>query len=111
MDNFRETGRKPEKSICYSTDYGDHDEDHLAWLLTASMHAIDRFFMQVRRRLSLLKRPIASAGKAGTMWHGYCSYDPESIIKVLGIFKVFHNYTQRGKDSKTPAMKLRLAKG
>lgn len=69
------------------------------------------FFMQFRRRLSLMERPIASVGKAGSMWHGYCSYDPESIIKVLGIFKVFHNYTQKGKDSKTPAMRLRLAKG
>lgn len=103
---------EPQKSICYLTDYGDYDEDHLSWLYNkASMHAIDRFFMQVRRRLSLLERPIASASRAGRMWHGYSSYNPESIIKVLSIFRVFYDYTQTGKDFKTPAMRLGLAKG
>ena len=35
---------EPEKSICYLTDYGGYDEDHLAWLYNkASMHAINRF--------------------------------------------------------------------
>ncbi len=103
---------EPEKSICYLTDYSDYDEDHLAWLYNkASLHAIDRFFMQVRRRLSLLERPIASAGRARRMWHGYSSYNPESIIKMLSIFRIFYNYTQAGKDLKTPAMRLGLAKG
>lgn len=103
---------EPEKSICYLTDYGDYDEDHLAWLYNkASMHAIDRFFMQVRRRLSLLERPIASAGRARRMWYGYSAYSPDSIVKVLSIFRTFYNYTQSGKDEKTPAMRLGLAKG
>ena len=103
---------EPEKSICYLTDYGDYDEDHIAWLYNkASMHAIDRFFMKVRRRPSLLERPLASAGRAGRMWHGYSSYNPESIIKILSIFRIFYNYTQAGKDLKTPAMRLGLAKG
>jgi len=103
---------EPEKAICYLTDYGDYDEDHLAWLYNkASTHAIKRFFMQVRRRLSLLERPIASASSAGRIWHGYSAYNPESIIKVLEIFRVFYNYTQKGEDSKTPAMRLGLAKG
>ena len=103
---------EPEKSICYLTDYSDYDKDHLAWLYNkASLHAIDRFFMQVRRRLSLLERPIASAGRARRMWHGYSSYNPESIIKVLSIFRTFYNYTRAGKDLKTPAMRLGLSKG
>jgi hypothetical protein len=29
----------------------------------------------------------------------------------LSIFRVFYNYTQKGRDSKTPAMRLGLAKG
>ena len=94
------------------TDYGDYDGDHLAWLYNkASLHAINRFFMQVRRRLSLLERPIISASNTGRIWHGYTAYNPESIIKVLGIFRVFYNFTQIGKDNKTPAMRLGLAKG
>ena len=55
---------EPQKAVCYLTDCGDYDADHLAWLYRkASLHGIDRFFMQVRRRLSLLERPIASASK------------------------------------------------
>ena len=42
---------EPEKAMCYLTDIQGYDEDHLAWLYhKASLHAIDRFFPQVRRR-------------------------------------------------------------
>lgn len=103
---------EPEKAICYLTDYNDYDEDHQAWLYNkASMHAIDCFFMQVRRRLSLLERPIASASSARRMWHGYSAYNPESIVKLLEIFRVYYNYCLAGKDGKTPAMRLGLARG
>ena len=67
--------------------------------------------MQVRRRLSVLERPIASASKARRMWYGYGAYNPATIVKLLGIFRVFYNYCAAGKDGKTPAMRLGLAKG
>jgi len=103
---------EPEKAICYLTDYGDYDADHQAWLYNkASMHGIDCFFMQVRRRLSLLERPIGSASSSRRMWHGYAAYRPDIIVKVLDIFRVFYNYCVEGKDKKTPAMRLSLAKG
>ena len=103
---------EPEKCICYLTDYNDYDEDHQAWLYNkASLHAIDRFFMQVRRRLSVLERPISSASAANRIWHGYSAYNPESIIKLLEIFRVYYNYCLKGMDGKTPAMRLGLAKG
>lgn len=103
---------EPEKCICYLTDYNDYDEDHQAWLYNkASLHAIDRFFMQVRRRLSVLERPISSASSANRIWHGYSAYNPESIIKLLEIFRVYYNYCLKGMDGKTPAMRLGLAKG
>lgn len=103
---------EPEKAICYLTDYKDYDEDHLARLYNkASMHAIDCFFMQVRRRLSILERPIGSANNMGRMWYGYSAYNPETIVKMLGIFRVFYNYCLAGQDGKTPAMRLGLAKG
>ncbi|GAV19108.1 hypothetical protein MMIC_P0037 [Mariprofundus micogutta] len=103
---------EPEKAICYLTDYGDYDTDHQAWLYNkASMHGIDCFFMQVRRRLSLLERPIASASATGRRWFGYSAYNPESIVKLLDIFRVFYNYCLVGSDKKTPAMRIGLAKG
>ncbi len=62
---------EPEKAICYLTDYDDYDDDHLAWLYNkAGLHAIDVFFMLVRRRLSLLERPIATASNNRRVWHG-----------------------------------------
>jgi len=103
---------EPEKAVCYLTDCGDYDVDHLARLYQkASLHGIDRFFMQVRRRLSLLERPIETASKSGRTWYGYSAYNPTSIVKLLGIFRVFYNYCVPGKDGKTPAMRLGLAKG
>ena len=103
---------EPEKAVCYLTDYKDYDADHLARLYNkASMHAIDCFFMQVRRRLSILERPIGSASSTGRTWYGYSAYNPETIVKMLGIFRVFYNYCLAGQDKKTPAMRLGLARG
>jgi len=103
---------EPEKAVCYLTDYDDYDDDHLAWLYNkASLRAIDAFFMQVRRRLSLLERPIATASNNRRTWHGYSAYNPRSIVKLLEIFRVFYNYVLVGMDKQTPAMRLGLAKG
>ena len=103
---------EPEKAVCYLTDLGDYDPDHLAALYDrASLHGIDRFFMQVRRRLSLLERPIATASKARRTWYGYAPYNPEVAVKLLELFRVHYNYLQPGKDGKSPAERLGLAKG
>lgn len=97
---------EPEKAICYLTDYGDYEVDHLANLyLKASLRSIDRFFMQVRRRMSLFERPISSAIGKRT-WHGYSAYNPAVGAKLLAIFRVFYNYAIPGQDKKTPAMRL-----
>jgi len=103
---------EPEKAICYLTDFSDYDEDHQAWLYNkASMHGIDCFFMQVRRRLSLLERPVSSASGTGRRWFGYSAYNPAVIVKLLDIFRVYYNYCLTGKDKQTPAMRIGLAKG
>jgi hypothetical protein len=103
---------EPEKAMCYLTDMHGYDEDHVAWLYNkASLHSIDRFFMQVRRRLSLLERPISTASNEGRKWHGYNPYRPAMIGKLLDIFRVFYNYVETGKDGQTPAMRIGLAKG
>jgi transposase-like protein len=103
---------EPEKAVCYLTDYQDYDENHLARLYNkASLHAIDCFFMQVRRRMSILERPIGSSSSRWRTWYGYSAYNPETIVKMLGIFRVFYNYCLAGQNKKTPAMRLGLAKG
>ena len=103
---------EPAKKVCWLTDMGDYDDDHAARLyLRASLHAVDRFFMQARRRLSLAERSLITASKDRRVWHGYSAYKPENLAKVLEIFRVFYNYCKTGDDKKTPAMRLGLAKG
>jgi len=104
---------EPGKAMCCLTDMGDYDLDHQAHLYyKASAFGIDRFFMQARRRLSMIERPIKSASAAGRTWYGYSPYNPAIIQKLLDIFRVYYNYTLPGKkDGKTPAMRFGLAKG
>lgn len=99
-----------EKAICYLTNLNDYDDDHLAWLYNkASLHGVDSYFMVIRRRISLLERPIRSRSNVGRVWHGYGAYDPNNIVKLLGIFRCFNNYILVSeKDGKTPAMRLGL---
>ncbi len=102
---------EPEKAICWLTDLCDnaYDDDHLANLYSkATLHGIDRFFMQIRRRLSLLERPIATASSEGRKWFGYSPYNPAIVGKILDIFRVFYNFVEVGKDKKTPAMRIGL---
>lgn len=103
---------EPEKAVCYLTDYGEYEPSHLAALYDkASLHGVDRFFMQVRRRISMLERPIATASRARRIWHGYSAYNPAVIGKLLDIFRTYYNYIEMGEDKQTPAMRLGLAKG
>jgi transposase-like protein len=105
---------EPEKAICWLTDLQDrsYDTDHLAWLYSkGTLHGIDRFFMQARRRLSLLERPISTPSSEGRRWYGYSPYNPAMVGKVLDIFRVFYNFVEVGNDKKTPAMRLGLLEG
>ncbi len=110
LDHPFPTMSEPEKSVAYLTDFGDYDEDHRAWLYNkASLHNVDAFFNQVRRRLSLLERPIHSKANNGRIWNGYAPYNPANIAKTLDIIRTVHNYILTGKDRKTPAQRLGLA--
>ncbi len=106
-----------EKASCFLTDMGDYDVDHQALLHDkASLHAVDSWFNRLRRRGSMLERPIGSTANQGRTWNGYSAYNPEQIAKLLTIMRACHNYIwlpDKGKkgEPQTPAMKLGLAKG
>lgn len=113
--------REPEKSVCWLTDIDPvetdpdkrrHQVSHQALLhLKATLTAVDRFFMQVRRGLTIAERAVASANTDRRLWHGKSAYNPEVLVKVLRIFRTYFNYCEVGQDGKTPAMRLGLAKG
>jgi transposase-like protein len=110
---------EPDKRVCWLTDIDapaksakrQRDQQlHAARLyLKASLHAVDRFFMQVRRSVRLAERPIATASADRRMWHGYAAYQPKNLAMVLKIYKTAFNYCLKDADGKTPAMKLGLA--
>ena len=102
---------EPEKAVAYLTDLGEHDEDHKPWLYNkASVYWVDSFFNQVRRRLSLLERPIHSKSNKNRIWNGYSPYNSGNVAKVLDIMRTVHNFILTGKDGETPAQRLGLAR-
>ena len=56
-------------------------------------------------------RIFRSASSEGRTWYGCSPYNPETVVKVLEIFRVVYNYCSVGDDKLTPAMRLGLAKG
>ena len=108
---------EPEKAACWLTEQGQFDEGHVAWLYNkASLHAVDAFFQKVRRRISLLERPIHSSANACRDWNGYTAYNPATVQKLHDIFRVVHNFidkrqTKQGgiKSVTTPGTRLGLA--
>ena len=102
---------EPAKAACWLTDLGDYDADHAARLyLRASLSGIDNFFQRVRRSLNPLERPLVTASSARRTWYGYSPYNPLLVEQLLTIYRVMHNYVEAGKDGKTPAMRLGIAK-
>ncbi|MCX7185111.1 MAG: hypothetical protein NTW90_07755 [Nitrosospira sp.] len=104
-----------DKAVCHLTDMGLYDPDHLAWLYNkASLHAVDSFFNRIRRRSSMLERPVISSANRGRVWNAYSAYRPEQINKIQTIIRACHNYvwTAEGKKAAkgTPATRLGLAK-
>jgi transposase-like protein len=100
---------EPAKAVCRITKDGTLELSHLAALYRkASLHSIDKFFMQLRRRISLLERPIQSSNSLRT-WHGYSGYNPVVSQRLIELFRIVHNYVLLGDDKKTPAMRIGLA--
>ncbi|MBE9550179.1 MAG: hypothetical protein IMF09_12300 [Proteobacteria bacterium] len=98
---------EPQKTIQWITPRLNYENEHVARLYRlASLHSIDRFFMLVRRRLSVFERPIASASNQNRSWYGYSAYNPEIGMKLLDIFRVYYNYSLMGKDKSVPAARI-----
>jgi len=102
---------EPFKAICWLTPR-DLPLTLKAWLhLRSTLHPVDRFFMLTRRRVQMAERPVVSARKGRTMWHGYAPYNPGNLAKILEVLRVYYNFClATGKDKRTPAMRLGLAR-
>lgn len=100
---------EPQKSMLCVTAKAETDASRLAWgYMRASLNTIDRYFMQVRRRISILERPISSSSNNNRRWYGYQAYNPEVGMKMLEIFRVVYNYHLVGHGKMTPAQRMGL---
>ena len=89
--------REPTKLICWLTDIESPATDpkeredqlnHNARLhLKASVTEVDRFFMQVRRALTMAERGVVSASSDRRLWFGKNAYNPGVLIKLLEVFR------------------------
>jgi hypothetical protein len=77
----------------------------------ATLHPVDRYFMQVRRELAGLERGIAVASNKRRVWYGYTPCNPSMIPKLLDVHWAYYNWIQVGGDGVTRAERLGLAKG
>jgi transposase-like protein len=113
--------REPARLICWLTDIDAIENDplkredqlnhHASLYLKASLTSIDRFFMQVRRALTMAERGIVSASADRRLWFGKNAYNPGYLAKLVEVFRVYFNYCEIGKDKCTPAMRMGLARG
>jgi DNA polymerase III epsilon subunit-like protein len=102
---------EPELKSAFLTNLNQYDIDHQAHLhLNASEHAVNQYFMSVRRSINMLERPIVSASDPGRRWYGYSSYSPDKVIKLLQILRVYYNFVELRGDGSTRAMSLGIAK-
>jgi len=101
---------EPEKAVMAIVTRHRTDAQVVAGIARATLRGLDRYFMQVRRKVNLLERPLHTAGSSYRSWHGYNAYSPRVVMEVLDIFRVVYNFHLRGEDKKTPAQRIGLIK-
>lgn len=108
---------EPDKAVCHLTFRKELEdearqaraENRLAKLyLWSSLHGINRFFGQVRRKVSLFERGVPSGANSRRIWQGKAPYDPVVAQKMLTIYRTYYNFVKKGKDKLTPAQRIGL---
>lgn len=117
-------GKKPIKHPLPSKDEGELyinvitpikgiSNERLANLIyRVNNRAIDRYFQSIRRRLSILERPLVTSRGDGKSYI-YSNYNPKYAQYALTIFRTVYNFCfiqgRTNENRETPAMKLGIA--
>jgi len=103
------TMNEPGRAIMCLTDDGHRSKETLGFgFARASLRSLDRFFMQIRRKVHLLERPIQSASTSYRAFHAYSPYSAVVVMQLIEIFRVAYNYHLTGKQATTPAQRFDL---
>jgi hypothetical protein len=103
---------KGSMTIDCRTDVNMYDNDQLAKiLLSINDHATNSFIQQIRRRISILERPLVTARGDGKSYI-YANFNPKYAQYAITILRTFYNfcYVQKGIDKQmlTPAQRIGL---
>lgn len=94
------------------TDVSSYENDQLAeMLLSVNDHATNSFIQQIRRRISILERPLVTARGDGKSYI-YANFNPKYAQYAITILRTSYNfcYVQKGshKQMLTPAQRIGL---
>ncbi|PTW95449.1 hypothetical protein C8N33_1301 [Pararhodobacter aggregans] len=106
------TKSEPHRRIRILTDRADMDPDRRARLMRlATLRSVDAYFHKVRSNIRFAARPAHTPSGNGRTWDRHYLYNPETMVKVVEIYRFAHNWIGSSKTKETPAMKLGIARG
>ncbi|MBR9766777.1 MAG: hypothetical protein GYB53_25490 [Rhodobacteraceae bacterium] len=106
------TKSEPHRRIRILTDRVDMEPDRRARLMRlATLRSVDAYFHKVRSNIRFAARPAHTPSGNGRAWDRHYLYNPETMVKVVEIYRFAHNWIGSSKTKETPAMKLGIARG
>ena len=106
------TKSEPHRRIRILTDRADMAPDRRARLMRlATLRSVDAYFHKVRSNIRFAARPGHTPSGNGRAWDRHYLYNPETMVKIIEIYRFVHNWLGSSKTKETPAMKLGLARG
>lgn len=77
----------------------------------ATLRSVDSYFYKVRSNIRFAARPAHTPSGNGRTWDRHYLDKPETMVKIIEIYRFKHNWLGSSTTKKTPAMKLGLARG
>lgn len=106
------TKSEPHRRIRILTDRPDMEPDRRARLMRlATLRSVDAYFHKVRSNIRFAARPAHTPSGNGQAWDRHYLYNPETMVKIIEIYRFVHNWIGSSKTKETPAMKIGLARG
>ncbi|WP_145975868.1 hypothetical protein [Ruegeria atlantica] len=104
--------KEPHKRVIFRTDPTRIDFAQMAqFAVRAGTHPVDMYHSRARNKVMGFERSLTTSGLK-SLWYYKQYYNPVMVMKLVDILRFAHNCTDlMVKESKSPAMKLGIAKG
>lgn len=106
------TKSEPYRQATILTDRSTMPPERRARLMRlATLRSVDSYFHKVRSNLRFASRPAHTPSNNMRAWDRHYLYKPETMVKIIEIYRFVHNWMGHHKSKESPAMKMGLAKG